>query len=81
MAHPFEDANGRFARAVVHFALARQIGRCSACIALMPFFYRNAKAAQESLNALSEHGDWSAIISVLLRNLELSIAASEQLIE
>ncbi len=59
MAHPFSDANGRFARLMVHAALARTAGLARPSLALAPAFYRHAGRLAAALHNVSEHADWS----------------------
>ena len=51
MAHPFSDGNGRFARLMVHAALARCTELRRPQIALAPAFYRRADEFERALTA------------------------------
>lgn len=77
MAHPFSDANGRFARVMVLGALARVAGLQSPCLPLGPAFYRNARALGEALHALSRDGDWNAFSDVFLLALGHALASAQ----
>jgi len=70
MAHPFSDGNGRFARLMVHAALARCAGIERPVIALAPAFYRRARELGAALTALSADADWSAFNATFLSILE-----------
>lgn len=70
MTHPFSDGNGRFARLMVHAALAHSAGLAGPRLALAPAFYRRAEALGSALTALSEHGDWSGFNRVFFSTLE-----------
>jgi len=70
MAHPFSDGNGRFARLMVHAALARCAGLRGPEIALAPAFYRRAEGLGAAVTALSKSGDWVPFNAVFLGILE-----------
>jgi Fic/DOC family protein len=74
MAHPFSDGNGRFARLMVHAALAKCAGLRRPEIALAPAFYRRAAALGGAITALSESGDWPPFNAVFLSILEDALA-------
>jgi hypothetical protein len=58
-AHPFTDANGRFARAALQAGLARGGLITTPCLALAPAFYLHAGDIRAGLSELSEGCDWS----------------------
>jgi hypothetical protein len=64
MAHPFSDGNGRFARLLVHAALARCAGLDLPVLALA---------------ALSGDGDWPAFNAVFFSVLRDAIALTRAL--
>jgi Fic/DOC family len=66
MAHPFADGNGRFARLMVHAALARAAGLDRPLVALAPACYRRGRALGEALTALGESGDWREFNALFL---------------
>lgn len=70
MTHPFSDGNGRFARLMVHAALAHCAGLAGPRIALAPAFYRRAEELGSALTALSQDGDWSGYNRVFFSTLE-----------
>lgn len=77
MAHPFSDGNGRFARLLVHVALARCTGLRRPEIALAPAFYRRAGAMGRALTALSESRDWAPFNALFLSVLEDALALTK----
>lgn len=79
MAHPFSDGNGRFARLMVHAALARCAGLSRPEIALAPAFYRSADALGAALTALSESGEWRPFNALFLSILEDALALTGEL--
>lgn len=70
MGHPFSDGNGRFARLMIHAALARSIGLRRPNIALAPAFYRRANELGRALTALSESREWTPFTLLFLSVLE-----------
>lgn len=74
MAHPFSDGNGRFARLMVHAALARCAGLGRPGIALAPAFYRRADAIGAALTALGESGEWPPFNALFLSVLDDALA-------
>jgi hypothetical protein len=74
MSHPFSDGNGRFARLMVHAALAKCAGLRRPEIALAPAFYRRANALGAAVTALSESQDWQPFNAVFLSILEDALA-------
>ena len=58
IAHPFTDANGRFARAALQAGLARAGVIASPCLALAPLFYLRAVDVRAALRDLSRSGCW-----------------------
>jgi len=79
MAHPFSDGNGRFARLMVHAALARCAGLRRPEIALAPAFYRRADELGRALTALSETRNWSSFNAVFLSILEDALTLTRRL--
>lgn len=79
MTHPFSDGNGRFARLMVHGALARCAGLDGPRIALAPAFYRRAEALASALTVLSETGDWSELNEVFFAALGEALALTRSL--
>lgn len=79
MAHPFSDGNGRFARLLVHAALAHCSGLAGPAIALAPAFYRRAETLGSALTSLSEHGDWSEFNRAFFSVLSDAIAVTRTL--
>lgn len=79
MAHPFSDGNGRFARVMVHAALAQCSDLAGPAIALAPAFYRRAEALGSALTGLSEHGDWSEFNRVFFSVLGDAMAVTRSL--
>ncbi|HTU12711.1 MAG TPA: hypothetical protein VMG08_17615 [Allosphingosinicella sp.] len=79
MAHPFSDANGRFARLLVHAGLARCAGATLPAVALAPAFYRRAATLGRALTALSDSGDWVPFNDLFLTILEEALADSRAL--
>lgn len=77
MAHPFADGNGRFARLMVHAALARAAGLDRPPIALAPACYRRGRALGEALTALGESGDWRPFHALFLALLGEALALAE----
>jgi len=57
-AHPFTDANGRFARAALQAGLARQGVIATPCLALAPVFHLQTPAIRTALRALGRSGRW-----------------------
>lgn len=57
-AHPFTDANGRFARAALQAGLARDGLIATPCLALAPVFHLHAAAIREATLALRGSGRW-----------------------
>lgn len=60
IAHPFTDANGRFARAALQAGLARGGLIATPCLALAPIFYVHARDLRSALAGLSRTADWEA---------------------
>jgi hypothetical protein len=79
MTHPFSDGNGRFARLLVHAALARCAGFNGPKIALAPAFYRRAEAFGAALTRVSEQGDWSALHRVFFSTLSEALEMTRAL--
>lgn len=79
MTHPFADGNGRFARLMVHAALAHCCGLAGPAIALAPVFYRRAEALGTALTALSERRDWSRFNRVFFSALNEAIVVTRSL--
>lgn len=79
MAHPFSDGSGRFARLMVHAALARCTGIDRPVIALAPAFYLHANRLAVALTALSGDGDWTAFHNVFLAVLGDALALTHAL--
>ncbi|WP_242187289.1 Fic family protein [Sphingomonas sp. CARO-RG-8B-R24-01] len=77
MAHPFIDGNGRFARFLFAFALARQLNVTRPCIALAPSFYRHAQRASTALSVLSATKDWRPLTRVLIDIVDEAIMLTE----
>ena len=76
MAHPFSDGNGRFARLMVHAALARCAGLRRPELALAPAFYGRAETLGAAVTALSESGDWRPFSETFLSVLEDALTLS-----
>ena len=79
MTHPFSDGNGRFARLMVHAALAHCAGLAGPRMALAPAFYRRAEELASALTVLSEHGDWSVFNSVFFSTLDDALTQTRAL--
>ncbi|MGR8963753.1 Fic family protein [Rhizobium leguminosarum] len=62
VSHPFEDGNGRLARAFFHIVLGAKTKLCSLALPLGPAFIANADVLSDSLIALSHSGDWSTFL-------------------
>lgn len=77
MAHPFSDGNGRFARLMVHAALARAAGLDRPLIALAPAFYRRGRTLGVALTALAASGDLRPFNALFLSVLGGGIALTE----
>lgn len=77
MAHPFSDGNGRFARLMVHAALARCMGLRLPEIALAPAFYRRATVLGGAVTMLSESGDWPPFNAIFLSVLEDAVTLTK----
>lgn len=60
LAHPFSDANGRFARAALQAGLARGGLIAAPCLAPAPVFSLRAADIRAALAQLSGGGDWQA---------------------
>jgi hypothetical protein len=59
-AHPFTDANGRFARAALQAGLARGGVIATPCLGLAPAFHLHAREIHAAFAALCSSGDWAA---------------------
>lgn len=79
MAHPFSDGNGRFARLMVHAALARCAGLRRPEIALAPAFYRRADEIGRALTALNATRNWALFHGVFLSVLEDALSLTKRL--
>jgi hypothetical protein len=79
MAHPFADANGRFARLMIHVALARCAGLKLPAVALAPAFYRRASALGRTLTTLSDSGEWAPFNDLFLDVLEDAVFLTKAL--
>jgi Fic family protein len=79
LTHPFSDGNGRFARLMVHAALARCAGLGGPTIALAPAFYRNAESLGAALTRVSDRGDWSALYRVFFSTFAEALAQTREL--
>lgn len=79
MAHPFSDGNGRFAKLMVHAALARCAGLRRPEIALAPAFYRRADEMGRALTALSETRNWAPFHALFLSILEDALNLTRRL--
>lgn len=58
-AHPFTDANGRFARAALQAGMAREGVIATPCLALAPVFHVHPTAMRAATARLSQTGGWS----------------------
>ena len=66
LAHPYSDGNGRFARYMIHAALAHIGVTSGPVVALAPAFYRRAETMAAALEELSERNDWTGYFDVFL---------------
>jgi hypothetical protein len=59
MAHPFTDANGRFARAALQASLGRSGLIAGPCLALAPVFYLYAADIRQAIAGLNRGQSWN----------------------
>jgi hypothetical protein len=72
-AHPFMDGNGRYARWLVHHALARLIEQPLSFLPLGPIHYLYAERIGHALRELSINKDWSNYFEIYTQVLETSL--------
>jgi len=79
MAHPFTDANGRFARAALQGGLGRYGRIATPCLALAPTFYWKAAEIRNALIDLSDSGAWETYFSRMGEILDRALVCVGQL--
>ena len=77
-AHPFDDGNGRFARAIFYSSLARMNVVTSPCLALSAILDCHREEMAKAAIELSEGGYWTSYIQVMLTTLQSSIRLVSQ---
>lgn len=63
--HPYEDGNGRVARALFQGALASRGVLKTPSIALGPASYRHSEALITAIRSLGVEGDWTSLLGVV----------------
>jgi Fic/DOC family len=83
-AHPFRDANGRFARASLQGALGAGGLLFSPCLGLAPTFFRQGAVIRQSLWDLSATGNWepyfesmSKVLNDAVCSVRLAVTATK----
>lgn len=84
-AHPFIDANGRFARALLQARLARHGLIESPCLALGPVMHAHEYAMHDNLGRLCSSGDWQeffefmgGILNIAIRHVQAVVNEERQ---
>jgi hypothetical protein len=80
-AHPFSDANGRFARAALQAGLARAGLVRAPCLALGPLFARRGAEVRGALRELSQSSDWESFFKRMADILEYAVTTVEEVQE
>ena len=65
LTHPFEDGNGRLARALFQGVLAQVAGLRAPVLPLAAVFHADLLGTNRALRRLSETGDWSAFADAM----------------